>query len=301
MNIIPKTILYNSKHPQYATKYLSFTKEVGNLVPITFLNKTFSCLTCNNISKDNQSVHYTRAQPISSTNKSNLFNDSKLSKNALAQANNNTIVNPLNKVIKRQIWNRSSDAEESGYGPNWPSRLGRVRVKKQRKQGMDILEDNGEEQAETKEVIEKVNTQISQHSYGRLFAVVLMERHQHKITSGDLLMCNHDIGAPLGKVVKLDKSLLIGGKDFTLIGRPFLPRDAFQITATVVEKNLSQQKICYRKLKRVKWGNPSTKWIRDYTTTLRINSIELLKPVDKTIDRAGYEKPLNKNPLNGYE
>ena len=41
--------------------------------------------------------------------------------------------------------------------------------------------------------------------------------------------------------------------------------------------------------------------IRDYTTTLRINSIELLKPVDKTIDRAGYEKPLNKNPLNGYE
>ena len=132
-------------------------------------------------------------------------------------------------------------------------------------------------------------------------------------------------------MVKLDKSLLIGGKDFTLIGRPFLPRDAFQITATVVEKNLSQQKICYRKLKRVKWGNPSTKckliysfwlpenilvWsctliykfifvfiagIRDYTTTLRINSIELLKPVDKTIDRAGYEKPLNKNPLNGYE
>ena len=137
-------------------------------------------------------------------------------------------------------------------------------------------------------------------------------------------------------MVKLDKSLLIGGKDFTLIGRPFLPRDAFQITATVVEKNLSQQKICFRHLKRVKWGNPKTKCkcylqfsftytgftcditlvnlhqyinlflffiagIRDYTTTLRINSIELLKPVDKTIDRAGFEKPLNKNPLNGYE
>ena len=60
-------------------------------------------------------------------------------------------------------------------------------------------------------------------------------------------------------MVKLDKSLLIGGKDFTLIGRPFLPRDAFQITATVVEKNLSQQKICFRHLKGVKWGNPTTK------------------------------------------
>jgi len=300
MNIIPRTILCNSKHQKYATKYLSFTKETGNLIPITFLNKSFSCLTSNNISKDHQSVNYTRAQQISTVSKSNLLNNSKLSKNALAQGNN-IIVNPSYKVIKRQIWNSNSDAEESGHGPNWPSRLGRVRVKKQRKQGMDILEDNGEEQAETKEVIENVNTQISQHSYGRLFAVVLMERHQHKITSGDLLMCNHDIGAPLGKVVKLDKSLLIGGKDFTLIGRPFLPRDAFQITATVVEKNLSQQKICFRHLKRVKWGNPKTKWIRDYTTTLRINSIELLKPVDKTIDRAGFEKPLNKNPLNGYE
>jgi len=274
MNIIPRTILYNSKHQKYATKYLIFTKEVGNLIPITLLNKTFSCLTCNNISKDRQSGNYSRAQQISTASKSNLFDNSRLSNNALTQVNNNIIVNPSYKVIKRQIWNSNSDAEESGHGPNWPSRLGRVRVKKQRKQGMDILEDNGEEQAETNEVIENVNTQILQHSYGRLFAVVLMERHQHKITSGDLLMCNHDIGAPLGKVVKLDKSLLIGGKDFTLIGRPFLPRDAFQITATVVEKNLSQQKICFRHLKRVKWGNPTTKWIRDYTTTLRINSIE---------------------------
>ena len=38
--------------------------------------------------------------------------------------------------------------------------------------------------------------------------------------------------------------------------------------------------------------------IRDCTTTLRINSIELLKAVDNTIDRAGFEPPLNKNPLS---
>ena len=30
---------------------------------------------------------------------------------------------------------------------------------------------------------------------------------------------------------------------------------------------------------------------RDFTTTLRINKIELLKEVDKTEDRIGYEKP----------
>ena len=49
--------------------------------------------------------------------------------------------------------------------------------------------------------------------------------------------------------------MLIGGKDFTLIGRPLLPRDAFRIVATVVEKNLSQHKICYKHKKAVKTNN----------------------------------------------
>merc|ERR1711994_1054877 len=162
----------------------------------------------------------------------------------------------------------------------------------------DILDDN-EDKIKAEEIINKVNTQIAQNSYGRLFAVVLMETHQHKITAGDLLMCNHDIGASLGQVIKLDKSLLIGGKDFTLVGRPFLPRDSFRIVATVVEKNLSQHKVCFDFKKRVKANNPKTRWHRDHTTTLRINSIELIKPVDQTIDRSGFERPLNKDPMNG--
>ena len=127
--------------------------------------------------------------------------------------------------------------------------------------------------------------------------------------------------------------MLIGGKDFTLIGRPLLPRDAFRIVATVVEKNLSQHKICYKHKKAVKTNNPKTRCkliilllfvlssdlqirkfsenltmiyilivflagTRDYTTTLRINSIELLKPVDNTIDRTGFEPPMNKDPMS---
>ena len=34
------------------------------------------------------------------------------------------------------------------------------------------------------EIIEKVNTQIAGHTYGRLFAVVMMEKHQHKVSRG---------------------------------------------------------------------------------------------------------------------
>ena len=53
--------------------------------------------------------------------------------------------------------------------------------------------------------------------------------------------------------------MLIGGKDFTLMGRPLLPRDIFRIVATVVEKNLSQHKVCYKFKKRVKANNPKTR------------------------------------------
>ncbi len=41
--------------------------------------------------------------------------------------------------------------------------------------------------------------------------------YQHKVTSGDILMVNHDVGAKIGQRIKLDKVLLIGSKDFTLM------------------------------------------------------------------------------------
>ena len=51
-----------------------------------------------------------------------------------------------------------------------------------------------------------------------------MEFHQHKVTAGDLLCLNFDLGAPNGAKVRLEKALLVGSKDFTLFGRPLLPR-----------------------------------------------------------------------------
>ena len=52
----------------------------------------------------------------------------------------------------------------------------------------------------------------------------MIDKHQHKLTDGDLLMVLRDLGASLGQRIRLEKVLLVGSKDFTLIGRPFLPR-----------------------------------------------------------------------------
>ena len=114
-------------------------------------------------------------------------------------------------------------------------------------QNVDLIE--AEDRRKTKEIVDKINaqvrlneaieflndqtfshfflcliSQIADQSYGRLFAVVAMEFHQHKITAGDLLCLNFDIGAPNGAKVRLEKALLVGSKDFTLFGRPLLPR-----------------------------------------------------------------------------
>ena len=96
---------------------------------------------------------------------------------------------------------------------------------------------------ETKEIWQKVNCQIDKKSYGRLFAIIDINQHQHKLTEGDLVMVLEDIGAANGQRIRLEKVLLVGSADFTLVGRPLLPRDLVKVEATIVEKSLSHKKI----------------------------------------------------------
>lgn len=108
-------------------------------------------------------------------------------------------------------------------------------------------------------------------------------------------MVNHDVGAKPGQRIKLDKVLLIGSKDFTLMGRPLLPKDLHSVEATVVEKNLSQTKICQKFRKRQQYLRHF--FHREYQTTLRINQVEVVKKVDETTDRTGFEPPSNNDPM----
>jgi len=149
--------------------------------------------------------------------------------------------------------------------------------------------------AKTTEILSKVNEQIVKKDHGRLFAIIGVDLNQWKITEGDLLMLLRETGASLGQRIRLEKVLLVGSKDFSLIGRPFLPRDLISVEATVVEKSLGHKKVNHYKTLATR--SRHTKWMRDTTTTLRINKIELLKPVDGTEDRLGFEKPNNKYPF----
>ena len=182
--------------------------------------------------------------------------------------------------------------------PNFPVRFLRkpeISAQSSFQEAQEESEVAAEANEKTEEVWSLVNKQIETNSYGRLFAVVMLGWHQHKLTAGDVLMVNHDVGAKPGQKIKLDKILLVGSKDFTLIGRPLLPRDLLSVEATVVEKNLSQTKVCQKFRKRQNYLRHYFK--REFQTTLRINHIEIVKKVDQTEDRAGFEPPSSTNPF----
>ena len=105
-----------------------------------------------------------------------------------------------------------------------------------------------------------MNEQIENNSYGRLFSVISFDLHMHKVTEGDLLMILSDIGAKNGQRIRLDKVALVGSADFTLLGRPLLPRDLVNVEATVVEKSLSHKKIIQLCRARTVTGRNPKRW-----------------------------------------
>lgn len=100
------------------------------------------------------------------------------------------------------------------------------------------------------EIVGVINDQISQQSTSRLFAVVHLCGKQHKITDNDLIVVQGYWPPTNGDKINLEKVLLVGSTDFTLIGRPILNRELVNIQATVIEKTLSQTKTHFRYKKR---------------------------------------------------
>ncbi|XP_025937829.1 39S ribosomal protein L21, mitochondrial isoform X3 [Apteryx rowi] len=91
---------------------------------------------------------------------------------------------------------------------------------------------------------------IATGQYGRLFAVVHFASKQWKVTSEDLIMMDNVLEAECGDRIRMEKVLLVGADDFTLIGRPLLGKDLVRVEATVIEKTESWPKINMRFWKR---------------------------------------------------
>lgn len=114
----------------------------------------------------------------------------------------------------------------------------------------------------------------------RLFAVTHIFGRQAIITAGDLLQVDGHFPLQCGQKLLLNKCLLLGGKDFTLVGRPLLEKDMFRIEATIVEKTMSDHRCFFR-------HTPRNRGVKKYfyqslpRTVLRINEIKLNRNTDE--------------------
>jgi len=146
--------------------------------------------------------------------------------------------------------------------------------------------DNAEQdEIERKNIIAQVNTEIQNHSHGRLFAVIHVAGKQFKVTTNDIIMVQETWPPDVGDRLRLEKVLLVGGANFTLIGRPLLPRDLVKIEGTVIEKTLSYTKLHFILKKRQNFRR--LKFNKTLYSMVRINSIEFDGLVDERKDIEG--------------
>eukprot|EP00795_Rhopilema_esculentum_P005413 gene5413-580_t len=120
-------------------------------------------------------------------------------------------------------------------------------------------------------IVGKVKEAMSQSiKFKNIFAVVHIGGKQFRITQNDIIMI-HKVAAECGDKIKLQKVLMVGGKEFSLIGKPLLRN--IHIEATVLEKTKGRNVIVFKKKRRKNYKR--WKEHRQDLTVLRINRIEL--------------------------
>ena len=154
----------------------------------------------------------------------------------------------------------------------------------------NIKQVTKEEQAKCQEIFSKVNQQLAKNEEGRMFAVVHLCGKQFKITAGDIILVEGYWPPNIGDEIRLEKVLLAGAKDFTLIGTPVLEPGLVDVKATIIEKTLTHTKTHFKKKRRKQYLRINFQ--RSPNTMIRINSIEVKQKVEESSPQ-----PINKNRI----
>lgn len=96
-----------------------------------------------------------------------------------------------------------------------------------------------------------MNAALAEPHPSRLFAVICLGPQQFKVTTNDLVSVSTPLFIPdIGDVLRFEKVLLVGGPDFSLIGRPLVDRSMIRVEGTVVEKTLEGPSLWFQFHKR---------------------------------------------------
>ena len=145
----------------------------------------------------------------------------------------------------------------------------------------EVLEDMKEYQGintqslSNEEVLEKVQKDVEVPQ--RLFAIVSFggPGKQFKVTTDDIFVHQGELEAECGDQIVLEKVLLAGGRNFTLVGMPLLKRGLVTVNATVIEKTFSHMEFWHWRHDKKAPMKPFRYPVRYPYHIIRINSIEL--------------------------
>ncbi|XP_063974133.1 large ribosomal subunit protein bL21m [Diachasmimorpha longicaudata] len=137
-------------------------------------------------------------------------------------------------------------------------------------------------------ITQKINNQLETGNTSRLFAIVQIAGKQFKVTESDLIIIQGYWPPSPGDQLKLEKVLLVGGTDFTLVGRPLVNRELASVDATVIEKTMSHTKTEFRMRKRKQYRRIHFRRVQH--TILRINSININRAIDKKPEVEGLDR-----------
>ncbi|XP_055384334.1 39S ribosomal protein L21, mitochondrial [Condylostylus longicornis] len=136
-----------------------------------------------------------------------------------------------------------------------------------------VVTESSISKVEPKGLIDNVKDVLLKNQDTRLFAVVHLCGKQFKITDGDIILVQGYWPPTNGDKIRLDKVLLVGANDFTLIGQPILEPGICDVQATIIEKTLSHTKTHFRKKRRKQYQRIN--FFRSPHTMIRINSINI--------------------------
>lgn len=114
--------------------------------------------------------------------------------------------------------------------------------------------------------------------------------HQHKVTVGDLVQCERLHRRQAGEKIEFGTVLLVGTKDFTIIGKPVIPYA--RVKATIEQQTLAKEMLTFKYLKKRRQSRFLRR--RQYVTMLRIDEIA----VDPEMDQVDPETPKPKRILD---
>lgn len=101
------------------------------------------------------------------------------------------------------------------------------------------------------------------------FAVINLAGTQYKVTKGDVLFAEKIIDAKVGEILSLDQVLLLGSKEETVVGRPFV--DGAKVHARVEEQTFDEKVIVFKMKRRKNYRRKQGH--RRPVTVLRVTDI----------------------------